>query len=152
MHSKSDNIEIMMNGKADKIIEELFHSFKNRYQNNSESMKSSEFVFDYVHLLYCQCHKINLYCGGSYKDSPDRIKNIKGTTNHINKKDGKYFQYDVTVALNHEETGESIERITKIKPFQNKYKWEGITFPSEKDDWKKIEKNNVTVSLKCVVC
>ena len=39
MHSKSENIEIMMNDKADKIIEELFDSFKNRYQNNLESMK-----------------------------------------------------------------------------------------------------------------
>ena len=31
MHSKSDNIEIMMNDKADEIIEELFDSLKNRY-------------------------------------------------------------------------------------------------------------------------
>ena len=33
MHSKCDNIEIMMNGKADEIIEDLFDSLKNRYQN-----------------------------------------------------------------------------------------------------------------------
>ena len=25
--------------------------------------------------------------------------------------------------------------------------WERINFPSEKEDWKKIEKNNVTISL-----
>ena len=31
-------------------------------------------------------------------------------------------------------------RITKIKPFTNKYNWEGINVPSEKDDWKKIQK------------
>ena len=31
MHSKSDSIEIMMNDKADEIIE-LFDSLKNRYQ------------------------------------------------------------------------------------------------------------------------
>ena len=29
----------------------------------------------------------------------------------------------------------------------NKYNWEGINFPSEKDDWKKIEKNDVTIAL-----
>ena len=34
-----------------------------------------------------------------------------------------------------------------IKPFINKYKWEGINFPSEKDDWKTFEKNNVTIYL-----
>ena len=54
MHSKSDNIEIMINDEAVEILKELFHSLKNRYQNNFESMKSSEF---YVHLLYYKCHK-----------------------------------------------------------------------------------------------
>ena len=34
-----------------------------------------------------------------------------------------------------------------IKAFINKYKWEGINFPSEKDDWKAFEKNNVTIAL-----
>ena len=28
-----------------------------------------------------------------------------------------------------------------------KYNWEGINFPSEKDDWKKFEKNNLTIAL-----
>ena len=32
MHSKSDNIEIVINDEADKVSEELFNSFKNRYQ------------------------------------------------------------------------------------------------------------------------
>ena len=31
-------------------------------------------------------------------------------------------------------------RITKIKPFINKYNWEGINYLSWKDDWKKFEK------------
>ena len=29
-------------------------------------MKGSGFVFDYVHLLYYKCHKINFKQGGSY--------------------------------------------------------------------------------------
>ena len=51
MHSKSDNIEIKINDEADEFIKEIFDSLKNRYQNNYESMKGSEFVLDYVHLL-----------------------------------------------------------------------------------------------------
>ena len=51
MHSKSDNIEIMINDEADEIIKEFFKSLKNRYQNNLDSLKVSEFVFEYVHLL-----------------------------------------------------------------------------------------------------
>ena len=52
MHSTIDNIEIMISDEADKIIEKLFDSLKNRYQNNLESMRSNEFVFDYVKYLY----------------------------------------------------------------------------------------------------
>ena len=47
-------------------------------------MRGSEFVFNYVQLLYCKCHKINLDCGGSYIDSPDWIKNWKAIINSIN--------------------------------------------------------------------
>ena len=42
-------------------------------------MKGSEFVFNSVHLLYYQCHRINANRGGSYIDSPDWIKNEKAT-------------------------------------------------------------------------
>ena len=59
------------------------------------------------------------------------------TRNRINKKDNKCFQYTVTVALDQEEIGKYPEKITKIKPFIDKYKWKGTNYPSEKDDWKK---------------
>ena len=52
MHSKSGSIEIMINDEADEVIKQLSDSLKNRYQNNFESIKGSEFVFDYVQLLY----------------------------------------------------------------------------------------------------
>ena len=77
-------------------------------QDNLESMEGSEFVFDYVHLLYYKCHKINLNCGRSYIDSSDWIKSKKAAINLINKKDNKCFQYAVIVALNHEETEKQI--------------------------------------------
>ena len=77
----------MMNEKADEIIEEPFDSLKSRYQNNLELKKGSEFVFNYVQVLYYKCRKINPNRGGSYIDSPDWIKNNKITIDPINKKD-----------------------------------------------------------------
>ena len=65
-------------------------------------MKGSEFVFDYVHLLYYKFRKVNPN-GGSYIDSPVWIKSQKATINPINKKDNKCFQSPVTVSLDHEE-------------------------------------------------
>ena len=64
MHSKSDNIEIMISDEADEVIKGLSDSLKNRYQNNLESTKVSEFVFDYVQLLYYKYDKINANRGG----------------------------------------------------------------------------------------
>ena len=130
----------MISDEADEVIKKLFDSLKNRYQNNLESIRGSEFVFDHVQLLYYKCYKINVNRGASYIDSPDWIENKKATINPINKKDNKCFQYAVTVALNYEEIKKDPQRITKIKLFINKYNWEGINYPSEKNDWKKFEK------------
>ena len=55
-------------------MKELFDSFKNRYQNNLESIKRSEFVFDHIQLLYYKCHEINSNRGGSYINFTDWIK------------------------------------------------------------------------------
>ena len=49
--------------------------------------------------------------------------------------------------LNHEEIKKDAQRIAKIKSFINEYNWEGINFPPEKDDWEKLEINNVTIAL-----
>ena len=51
-------MEIMINDKEDEVIEELIQSLLNRYQMElTTSMRGSDFIFDYVHLLYCD--KIN---------------------------------------------------------------------------------------------
>ena len=48
LHSKSDNI-VMTYDKADEVIKELLESFLYRYQTGLEqSVKSSDFVFDYA--------------------------------------------------------------------------------------------------------
>ena len=53
----------------------------------------------------------------------------------------------MTVALNHEEIKKDLQRITRIKPFINKCKWERINLPAEKDDWENFEKNNARIAF-----
>ena len=36
MHSRSDNIEIMISDEADEVVKKLFDSLKNRHQSNLE--------------------------------------------------------------------------------------------------------------------
>ena len=45
MHSKGDNMEMMINDKADEVIQELFQSLLSRYQNGLEtSIPGCDFI------------------------------------------------------------------------------------------------------------
>ena len=66
MHSKGDNLEIMIINERDEVIEEPFESLRSRYQIFLKaSIEGSDFVFDYVSLLYYKCLKLNMNCSGS---------------------------------------------------------------------------------------
>ena len=98
MHSKTDNLEILIGNETDQIIEGLFDSLLQRYQKGlEESMKGSEFVFDNVDSLYYKLHKISLNRRGSYLDSLQWLRNKKATINPTNN-DDKCFQHALTVA------------------------------------------------------
>ena len=56
--------------------------------------------------------------------------------------DNKCFQYTVTLALNIDKINDHPERISKIKPFIEKYNWKDIDLPSTSKDWKKFKLNN----------
>ena len=75
MHSKSDNIEIMVGVDTNEIIKNLFNSLIQRYQKGlKESMRGSDFVFDYVESLNYIFHRVDLKRSGSYIETPDWIK------------------------------------------------------------------------------
>ena len=142
MHTRSINEEFMNGSDTDDIIKELFKSLLQRYQENlQEKVKGSDFVFDRDNYLYYDFNKISINRGGSYIDSPKWLKDKKSTVNQKNN-DNKCFQYAVTLALNIEKINDHPERISKIKPFIEKYNWKDIDFPSTSKDWKKFELNN----------
>ena len=76
MHTKKDNIEIIMGSETNNIIEELCESLLQKYQEGlEESMRGSEFIFDSVDLLYYNLQRISLNRkGSSYIDSPKLLK------------------------------------------------------------------------------
>ena len=128
---------------ANEVINELFESLFSRYQIGLEAViRRDDFNFDSIQLFHYKCHKKNFKLGGSYIDSPDWIKKKKATIGPENE-DDKFFQYAATFALNREKN----QRISKIKPFINKYNWNGIKYPSKIDDWKMFEKNNLIIAL-----
>ena len=72
MHTRSNNVEIMVGSETNEIIKALFESFLQKYQEwLEESMRGSEFVCDSVDVLYYNLNKVSLSRGGSYIDSPN---------------------------------------------------------------------------------
>ena len=64
MNTKSNNVEIMIGSEADEIIEQLFETFFQKYQEGlEESMRGSEFVYDSVDVLYYNLNKVSLSRG-----------------------------------------------------------------------------------------
>ena len=95
MYSKSINIENMAVNEIDKVIQELFESLLQKFQEGlEEKMRGRELVFDNIDLLRYSFHKTSLNRAGSYRDSPKWLKNKKETINPKNN-DSKYFQYAI---------------------------------------------------------
>ena len=75
MHTRSNNVEIMVGSETNVIIIDLFESFLQKYQEGlEESMRGSEFVYDGVDVLYYNLNIVSLSRGGSYIDSPKWLK------------------------------------------------------------------------------
>ena len=61
MHTKSDNIEIMIGNETDEIIKKLFEYLLQKYREGLEKlMKGSEFIFESIDLLYYKFYRISL--------------------------------------------------------------------------------------------
>ena len=141
IYTRSDNIEIMFGDDNDDIIEQIFESLLQKYEENLQNkMRGSEFEFDGVNFLYYDFNKTSINKGGSYRDSPKWLKDKKSTINPKNN-DDKCFQHAVTLALNLNKIKKDPHILSKIKPFIEKY-IEDIVFPSTIKDRKKFECNN----------
>ena len=57
------------------------------------------------------------------------------------------FQNALDDALNSQNTEKDPQRISKLKPYINKYNWERIDFPAGPKNWKKFEWNNKAIAL-----
>ena len=57
MHSKSENVKILIDNEPDEIIEKLFDSLLQRHQKRiEEKIRRSELIFDSVDLLHYKLH------------------------------------------------------------------------------------------------
>lgn len=64
---------------------------------------------------------------GSWKKSPDQLKNEKMTVNPQDN-DEEFLKYVLIASLHQEETNDHPEEINDLKPFVDEYKWEKVKF------------------------
>ena len=57
------------------------------------------------------------------------------------------FEDALDDALNHQTIEKNPQRISKLKPYTNKYNWKGIEYPAGSKEWVKFEKNIKTIAL-----
>ena len=82
-------IILMFGDDNDDIIEKLFESLLQKYEENLQNkMRGSEFEFDGVnYFLYYDFNKTSINRGGSYIDSPKWLKDKTSTINPKNNDD-----------------------------------------------------------------
>ena len=147
MYTRSNNAEFMNGSETEEIIESLYRSLLQNYNDNlQEKMKGSDFVFNGINYFYYDFNRVSICKGGSYIDSPKWLQDNKSTVNQKNN-DFKCFQYATTLALNLDKVTNHPERVVKVKPFIGKYNWNDINFPSNRKGWNRFEVNNKNVAF-----
>ena len=137
-----------MSHYTNEIIKKLFNSLLQIFHKGlEESMKGSDFVFDYIESLNYIFHKVDLKRSGSYIETLDWIEKKKGTINCHNYDDDRCFQYSIINALNYDKIGKHHQRVNRVKPFVNQYDWSEMNSPSHVSDWKKFELNNKSIAF-----
>ena len=61
------------------------------------------------------------------------------------------FQNALNIVLNYQNIETHPARISRLKPYINKYNWEGIEFPAGPKDQKTFERNNKAIALKILL-
>ena len=82
-------------------------------------------------------YKTSLEREKPYTKAPKWVIKEKATI-YPKTKDKQYFPHSITVALNHQNIENHVQRLSNIKPFINQYNWEGIKFPVGTKYWKNV--------------
>ena len=128
------------------LIEEMYRTILSTYETVSLALNSSNYVFDHIVEMSYHCHKVDLVRGGSYIELPDWV-NVKKCAINPKNADEECFKWAVLAAVHREDLGAHQERIAKLRAYEDRYNWEGITFPTPASHWSKFERQNPEVAL-----
>ena len=143
MSSAREPVEIFMVSDAEDIIDTLFNTILQRFQQAQETSndKGSEFIPESVELLYYYFQKINIRRAESYIMSPNQLVNKGASINPKNEKDNKCFQWSIISGLNYNKIKEEdLKNILKFKKVDTNV----LLYQR---DWEGFEQNNNSAAL-----
>ena len=126
------------------LIQRMFVHIKTQVEN--PKMPESGFSIDKITHLYINFYRLVMTRGSSYNELPEWIKSKKAVINPQNK-DEECFKWAAIAALHHEEIKNKFERISLLKPYENRYNWKGLEFPVSIKKIDKFEKNNPGIAV-----
>ena len=134
--------EVFQGSDIGEILHGLFAHIKTQVEH--PSLPKSGFTLDYIMHLDIDFHRLQLTRGSSYIPLPEWIGKKKAVINPKNT-DDECFKWAVIAALHNEEIDRDPQRITKLEPFADRYKWGEFPMPIEKIG--KFEKENPEIAV-----
>ena len=144
MGYKSRMMEMFAGSDIDEILTGMFAYIKTLVEH--PKLPKSGFSIDHIMHLDIDFHRLVLTRGSSYIPVPEWIATKKAVINPKNT-DEECFKWAVIAALHHEEIGVHPERISKLKPYAERYDWSGLEFPVSVNKIGKFEKNNPEIAV-----
>ena len=143
IYTKSEPVEIFVDSDTEDVIDKLFNTLLQRFQNAQETSneRGSEFIPDSVELLYYHFQRIDIRRAESYIMSPDWIASKKATINPKNEKDNECFKWSIIAVLNYNKIKE--KELKKIE----KFKRVDTDFSSHQRDREEFERNDTSIAL-----
>ena len=141
--------EIFQGSDFNEVLDGMFIHMKKQIEH--PALPESGFVIEKILYLDISFSKLILTRGSSYLPLPDWIAKKKAVINPKNDNDEECFKYAITVALHYEDIPNHPERVCNIKPYTEKYNWDGLEFPLSINKIDKFEKNNTDISVN-VLC
>ena len=123
----------------DSLVQSMIEHMTQQVEN--PALRDSKFVFDRIMYMDMRMYRLNLTRGSSYIPLPDWLAKKKAILNPKNL-DEKCFKWAVIAGLKWEEKDCHPERVSKLRRYDNKFDWSGITYPVSTKNISKFETRN----------
>ena len=136
--------EIFRGSNVEDLLSVMFAHIKTQVEH--PALPKSGFTLDHIMHLDIDFHQLVLTRGSSHIELPQWIASKKAVINPKNE-DEECFKWAVVAALHCEEISVNPERISKLRPFAERYDWEGLEFPMALNKISKFEKRNPEIAV-----